>query len=41
MVPNTIEQLGPDPLSGDARVRARFAIPPGETRRFVRLLINP
>jgi hypothetical protein len=39
--PSVIEQLGPDPLTGDARVRAKFAVPPGETKRFVRLVINP
>jgi len=41
VTPAVIEQLGPDPLSGDARVRAKFPIPPGETARFFRLLITP
>ena len=39
--PDAIEQLSPDAFSDDSRVRVKFAIPAGETKRFVRLVITP
>lgn len=40
VAPDVTEQLGPDPQTGDPRVRVKFAIPPGDTRRFGRLRLT-
>ena len=40
IIPNLTEQLGPDPVTGDPRVRLKVAIQPGETKKFLRLLLT-
>lgn len=37
VVPDVTEQLGADPITGDSRVRLKFVIPGGQTKRFIRL----
>ena len=38
--PDLIENLAPDAVTGDPRVRVRFSIAPGETRKFLRLQLT-
>lgn len=38
--PDVTENLSPDPITGDARVRLKFSIAPGETRKFLRLQLT-
>jgi hypothetical protein len=35
------ENLAPDAVTGDPRVRVKFNIAPGETKKFLRLLLTP
>jgi hypothetical protein len=39
--PSAIENLTPDGSTGDPRVRVKFLIPNGETKRFARLKVIP
>ena len=39
--PDVTENLAPDPVTGDPRVRVKFTIQPGETAKFLRLLLTP
>ena len=39
--PDVTENLSPDPVTGDPRVRVKFSIAPGETAKFLRLLLTP
>ncbi len=41
IVPDVIEPLSPDPVTGDPRYRVKFTIAPGETEKFLRLLLTP
>jgi hypothetical protein len=40
VVPDVSENLTPDAVTGDPRVRVKFSIAPGETRKFLRLLLT-
>ncbi len=40
VVPDATENLTPDAVTGDPRVRVKFSIAPGETRKFLRLLLT-
>ena len=39
--PDVTETLSPDPVTGDPRYRVKFTIAPGETAKFLRLLLTP
>ena len=41
VAPNVTEPLSPDPVTGDPRYRVKFTIAPGETAKFLRLLLTP
>ena len=38
--PDVAENLAPDPVTGDPRVRVRFSIAPGEMKKFLRLFLK-
>ncbi|MEO7318485.1 MAG: hypothetical protein ABIZ56_05810 [Chthoniobacteraceae bacterium] len=40
VAPDVTENLTPDPVTGDPRVRVKFSIAPGETKEFLRLLLT-
>ncbi|MEO7319897.1 MAG: hypothetical protein ABIZ56_12980, partial [Chthoniobacteraceae bacterium] len=40
VAPDVTENLTPDPVSGDPRVRVKFSIAPDETRKFLRLQLT-
>ena len=41
VAPDVTENLSPDPVTGDPRVRVKFSIAPGETAKFLHLLLTP
>ena len=41
ITPDATEQLGVDPVTGDPLIRVKFAVPPGQPNRFLRLLLRP
>ncbi len=41
LAPDVIEPLAPDPATGDPRVRVKFSIQPGDTKKFLRLQLTP
>ncbi len=41
LTPDVTEPLIPDPLTGDPRVRVKFAVPVGDTKKFLRLQLTP
>ena len=40
MAPDVTENLTPDAVTGDPRVRVKFSIVPGETQKFLRLQLT-
>jgi hypothetical protein len=41
VTPDVTENLAADPVTGDPRVRVKFSIAPGETKKYLRLLLTP
>jgi hypothetical protein len=41
VTPDVTENLAADPVTGDPRVRVKFSIAPGETKKFLRLFLTP